>query len=99
MTEKQAYSTLNRTIRACAGSRIFGAEFVKADGSRRKMACRLGVTKGLRSPPGSWNGPREGEILTVWDMHKGAYRSIRLDRLRTLSIGGKLFRVKGVTGS
>lgn len=71
---------------------IFTAFFMKADGSIREMRCRTGVRKHLRGGQKPYNDS-EHNILTVFDMQKGQYRSMRLDRLISFNIHGETFVV------
>ncbi len=57
--------------------KFFKACFVKQDGSLREMVARFGVTKHLRGGKAKTN---DG-ILTVFDVTKGEYRSISIERL------------------
>ena len=68
---------------------FFTVEFVKKDGTLRKMNCRTGVKKYLvkngrtiKTTPAIENG-----ILKVYDVKNG-YRSINIDTIKTISIGG-----------
>jgi hypothetical protein len=60
--------------------KIFSLEFTKRDGTTRKMTCRLGVKKGLNGKGKRYNDQDKG-IITVFDMSKRQYRSIRLDSI------------------
>ena len=63
---------------AGANGKIFTVKFVKrTDGSERTMTCRLGVTKHLRGGTLGYD-PREHDLLGVFDMTAGGYRSIDL---------------------
>jgi hypothetical protein len=59
--------------------RFFSVKFIKADGSERKMVARLGVKKYLRG--GSSTVRDKDYLITVFDVQKGAYRNINLDRV------------------
>jgi hypothetical protein len=68
---------------------FFTVEFIKKDGTLRKMNCRTGVKKYLVK-----NGRKikttpaiESGILKVYDTQNG-YRSINIDTIKTISIGG-----------
>jgi len=63
---------------------IFGCTFTKRDGTVRTGAFRLGVQKDLTGAGSSYDRDDRGH-LTVWDMHKGGYRTIRLDSILTVS--------------
>lgn len=49
--------------------------FTKADGTARRMVCRY-----YDSPS------RTADTMVVWDIEKGAYRTIRLDRVHTVKV-------------
>lgn len=71
--------------------RIFSAEFVKKDGSPRKMVARIGVTKNLKG--GSNGASAKNNLVTVWDMAKGGYRMINLKTLLSLKACGEIYEV------
>ena len=69
--------------------KFFTVEFIKKDGTLRRMNCRTGVKKYL-----SKNGrkiqttpPTENGILRVYDVNNG-YRSINNDTVQSISISG-----------
>lgn len=64
--------------------RIFSVEFVKKDGTLRKMTCRIGVKKYLKGG-GLKFDPKAYSLLPVFDMHKEAYRMINLKTIRKVS--------------
>jgi hypothetical protein len=59
-------------------------EFNKADGSARSMPCTL--KPGLMPPqkPGSGAGIVSEALLVVWCLDKQAWRSFRLDRVKSI---------------
>ena len=68
---------------------FFTVEFVKKDGTLRKMNCRTGVKKYLvkngkkiKTTPAIDNG-----ILKVYEIGN-FYRSINIDTIKSISIGG-----------
>lgn len=68
--------------------KFFTVEFVKKDGTLRKMNCRTGVKKYLSN-----NGktikitrPIDNGILRVFDVKKDAYRSINLDTVKKINL-------------
>ncbi len=79
-------------IRSFKGD-IFSAEFVKKDGSIRRMVARTGVKKGVVGT-GSPNGLNTTAIR-VFDMEKGAFRQINLATVRWIKTGGVKFLVTG----
>ncbi len=71
--------------------KIFSCEFIKKDGSLRKMVARLGVQKNLK---GGKNGVSEkNSLITVYDMIAGGYRMINLATLQALKISGTQYEV------
>ena len=71
--------------------KIFSCEFIKKDGSLRKMVARLGVAKNLK---GGKNGASaKNSLVTVYDMVARAYRMINLETLTTLKVGGVYYEV------
>lgn len=66
------------------GATIFGVEFLKKDGSLRKMQARLGVTHCLK---GGVSGTAQHEkYINAYDMQKQAYRSINVETVRKISM-------------
>ena len=76
-------------LRSLLGTKIFGATFVKRDGTLRSGSFRLGVRKELTGAGSSYDRFERGN-LTVWDMTKKAYRTIRIAALRQISFGGRV---------
>ena len=64
--------------------RIMKVRFIKKDNTERTMLCRLGVCKGLVGVGKNWSYEH---IVTVYDMVKHQYRSIDLNRLKSLRCG------------
>lgn len=52
--------------------------FLKADGTIRKMNCRMGVTKHLKGGKSTLDASR---YVTVYDMTKAAYRAVNRDTI------------------
>jgi len=79
-------NTLIKLIELLKGQ-FFTVEFIKKDGTLRKMNCRTGVKKYLSN-----NGkkiqitsPIENGILRVFDLQKNEYRSINLDTVNRIT--------------
>ena len=71
--------------------KIFSCEFVKKDGSLRKMVARLGVAKNLK---GGKNGAGvNNALITVYDMAVGGYRMINLETLKSLKVARVAYEV------
>lgn len=79
------------SIAATNGS-IFGVEFVKKDGSLRKMTARVGVTRHLRG--GKSTTAHCQHLVTVFDTRAGGYRSINLDTVKALTMFGQRFDLR-----
>jgi len=74
-----------------ADGAIFYVEFIKrSTGELRKMRCRLGVKKYLNGGMRAYN-PAKKNLLGVFDMDARGYRSIPLEGIRRLSVGGQHF--------
>ena len=65
--------------------RIFTVYFTKKDGTKRMMNARLGVTKGLKGT-GLKYDPIKKNVLPVFDMQKGEYRSINFSTVERIAI-------------
>ena len=64
---------------------IFRVDFIKKDGSYRKMLARLGVSKGITGKGMSYN-PLDYDLLPVFDMTKLAFRMINFRTIQTLPV-------------
>ena len=74
---------------------IFSVEFVKrSDGTLRKMVCRTGVRKHLRGGKPAYDA-KSHELLPVFDMEAQGYRSIPVNAIQRLSVGGQTFNFGG----
>jgi len=88
----------NRTnLRALVqDGQIFAVEFIKrTDGTLRRMVCRLGVRKHLRGGTAPYSA-KEHNLLTVFDMEKGGYRSIPVEAVQSLTVHGQTFNFAGM---
>lgn len=74
-------------IKTVAKNQVFTVTFTKKDNSKRVMNCRLGVKKHLHGGVQPYN-PADHDLLTVFDMQKGDYRNINLDKIIDIKIGG-----------
>ncbi len=69
------------------GGKIFSVEFIKKDGTLRKMICRLGVKKHLKG--GSLGYDAEAlNYLTVFDLQSEEYRTINVNTLKCFTFEG-----------
>jgi hypothetical protein len=89
--------TINRLeaylkIRETNGA-IFTARFIKKDGTRRSINCRLGVYTKITGKGMSYN-PLQRLLLPVWDMQASGYRNINLNTMYSLIINGTQYSVR-----
>jgi hypothetical protein len=76
---------------AVSDGKIFSVEFIKrTTGERRHMVARLGVKSHLKGGTKSFDD-REKNLLTVFDVQKNGYRSIPLDAIIRVKIGGRVY--------
>ena len=68
-----------------AKGRIFSVEFIKKDGTLRKMIARTGVKKHLRGGELPYD-PIEKGLLAVFDMEIQDYRMINLKTITKISL-------------
>ena len=61
-----------------SNGKIFSVEFIKKDGTRRLMNCRLGVTKHLK---GGTSTLDPNQFITVYDLQSQGYRAINVDTI------------------
>lgn len=73
--------------------KIFTVAFVKKDGSKRIMNCRLGVKRHLKGGELPYDPLSKG-LLPVFDMQKRQYRMINLMTIYNLKIEDRNFIVK-----
>ena len=68
-------------------------EFVKrTSGEIRKMNCRLGVKVHLKGGEKSFDDKTK-HLITVYDIGVAGYRSIPIEGIRKVSIGGETYNV------
>lgn len=89
ISKQKAISLIAQT-----NGQIFGVTFMKKDGTVRDMNCRLGVKKHLKGGKLNYD-PADYDLMTVFDIQKKEYRSIALNTLMTVSVGGEKFKIKG----
>ena len=78
-----------------ADGKIFTVEFIKKDGTLRKMNARLGVKKHLKGGTLAFD-PSERNLLPVFDMQKEGYRMINASTILNIKIGGKKIVLENV---
>jgi hypothetical protein len=66
--------------------RIFSAEFIKKDGTTRKIVARSGVRKYLRpnAKPQTYD-PRERGYFPVYDLQKKDYRLLNIQTITVIN--------------
>jgi len=69
--------------------KIASADFIKKDGTFRKMVFRTKVTKGVTGEGMKYN-PSDYGLRTVYDMQKLAFRHINLETVISIRAKGKL---------
>jgi hypothetical protein len=72
--------TVQELIELTKNGNIFSVVFVKKDGTRREMVCRLGVKKHLKGGELKFDAKSRG-LLPVFDMQKQAYRMVNTKTL------------------
>jgi hypothetical protein len=72
--------------------KIFFVEFLKKDGSVRRMTARRSVTKGVTGKGMAYRPLGKG-LLTVFDMDKGAFRQVNLLKVVKFSVNGEKYLV------
>ena len=77
-------------IKEMNSGKIFTAEFIKKDGSRRQMNCRTNVKKYVTGKCLSFN-PTAKSLLPVFDLKKKQYRFINLSTLISVTIKQKKY--------
>ena len=75
------------------GDKIFTVTFIKKDGTVRVMNARRGVSKGVKGVGMSFD-PTEKDLITVYDMTKGAFRMVNAKTITELKASKKVFKFK-----
>lgn len=82
-------------FRKALSGKVFGATFVKKDGTVRTGSFRLGVKSGLKPvEEGVERVPRKYDPdtvgnLVVFDMNKGQYRTIKIESIKEIKLPGE----------
>ena len=77
-----------------AKGKIFTIKFKKrSTGEVRTMNCRTGVTKDVKGI-GLKYSRKEHNLFGVFDMQKQQHRSVNLDSLISLAMGGELYTIE-----
>lgn len=90
--QTQSTAEMVSELRSILGNQIFGAQFVRRDGTLRSGSFRLGVERDLTGAGQAYDTAARGNLI-VWDMTKGAYRTIRLGSLVSISCHGVTINV------
>lgn len=72
---------------ANTNSKLFSVVFTKADGTERKMLAKVGIKRHLSKKPNKRTTKTNPNIVLVFDMEKKAYRSIKLETIKSFSCG------------
>lgn len=75
---------LKAMIKSTKG-RFFSAEFIKANGSKRKIIARVGCHIGVK---GTSNRKQKDRLITVYEPKVKGYRTINLETLQNFKCGG-----------
>ena len=78
--------TAKKYIYATNG-KYFSAVFIKKDGEKRFIHCRIGVKKGVKGVGLSYN-PDERNHVIIKDRKINGWRTINVDTLESLKISG-----------
>ena len=81
--------TRERFDKIAGDGKIASADFIKKDGSLRKMVFRTKVTKGVTGEGMKYN-PSDYGLRTVFDMQKRAFRMINLETVISIRAKGEL---------
>ena len=83
---------MRRMITGAVQGRFFTVEFVKSDGTTRKINGRLGVEKHKK---GGRDCNDAKKYLTVYDLENYGYRNVNLDTITSFTFGGVQHRFVG----
>ena len=81
---------LKAMIKSTKG-RFFSAEFIKANGSKRKIVARVGCHIGVK---GTSNRKQKENLVTVYEPKVNGYRTINLETMLTFNCGGFSWKVE-----
>ena len=81
-----------RSLIKATNSMIFSIHFVKKNGELREMVAKDGVEKHLVHPKGVGSNNQEhcSNLITLFDMQAGSYKSVNLDTVKSLKCGSKV---------
>ena len=81
---------LKAMIKSTKG-RFFSAEFIKANGSKRKIVARVGCHIGVK---GVLNRKQKENLVTVYEPKVKGYRTINLETLQNFKCGGLSWEIE-----
>ena len=81
---------LKAMIKSTKG-RFFSAEFIKANGSKRKIIARVGCHIGVK---GTSNRKQKENLIAVYEPKTKGWRTINLETLQQFSCGGLSWKVE-----
>ena len=85
-------ATAKALIKATKG-KFFTVTFIKKDGTKRVVNCRLGVKAYLRGGELSYN-PESKNLIPVYDIGAKGYRMINVNTITDIKIGNKELKVQ-----
>ena len=77
-------SELKAMVKSTNG-KFFSAEFIKADGSKRKIVARVGCHIGVK---GTSNRKQKEHLIAVYEPKVKGWRTINLETLQHFKCGG-----------
>ena len=83
-------SELKAMIKSSKG-KFFSAEFIKADGSKRKIVARVDCHIGVK---GTSNRKQKEHLIAVYEPKTKGWRTINLDTLQHFKCGGLNWEVE-----
>lgn len=88
---------LRSLIKATQGS-FFSINFVKKSGEQRTLTVRDGVESKLALPKGQGSNNQEAydNLITLFDVQAGHYKSVNLDTVTSIRCGDKVVWNEGV---
>ena len=81
-----------RDLIKATNSMFFTITFVKKNGEERTMTVKDGVEKHLVHPKGVGSNNQEtySNLITLFDVQDGRYKSVNLDTVKSLKCGDKV---------
>ena len=71
--------------------KFFSADFIKADGSKRKIVARVGCHIGVK---GTSNRKQKEHLIAVYEPKTKGWRTINVDTLLTFNCGNFTWKVE-----